>query len=291
MDDTTPSPWPAPTAEAAAITSVVVTSPPKKSRTGLIAGVGVLAVAAVATGTFLLVDGDATPTYALDRAAAGAAAAHGAESHIITTVMGQTIEMDGETNRDTGTTHFNMDLGSALGFDAQIEAIVDAPAGVMYLSSDFLAQFGGSVDTKWVKLDKRTLTAAGQDASIFDQIGAGNTLDPVTLMEKAKSVKDLGFDSVEGEKVKHFEVTIDLAELAKIDASLQQQLDQLEADLPDTVVYDMFVTEANELRRILFELEIGPASLKVDTVQHPLTVAPIIEIPSGSEVTDIGSVL
>ncbi|MFM2079062.1 MAG: hypothetical protein RJA49_2952, partial [Actinomycetota bacterium] len=250
-----------------------------------------VAVAALGAGAFFVFKGDSSNAFALDEAAANAAAAHGAKSHITTSAMGQKIEMDGEVNNDTGVVHLSMNLGGTVGVDASIEAIVDSKQAVMYVGSDFLTQLGASVDTKWVKMDKKALEGAGQDTSFFDQIDLGSTVNPSAVFDKAKSVKDLGFDEVDGEKVKHYEVTVAAADIAKMDKMLQQQLDQIGGDLPDDIVYDMYVTEDNEIRRIAYELDLGVTKVKVDTVQHLLDVPPTIAMPDPKDVTDIADLI
>ncbi|MFM2076531.1 MAG: hypothetical protein RJA49_421, partial [Actinomycetota bacterium] len=61
-------------------TSVVVDEPPKKSRKGLVVALALVAVAALGAGAFFVFKGDSSNAFALDEAAANAAAAHGAKS-------------------------------------------------------------------------------------------------------------------------------------------------------------------------------------------------------------------
>ena len=182
-----------------------------------------------------------------------------------------------EPGPGVGPPAFGSGFGDAQNLGGLINSAQAAVQQFEGSSSDFLTQLGASVDTKWVKMDKKALESAGQDTSFFDQIDLGSTVNPAAVFDKAKSVKDLGFDEVDGEKVKHYEVTVAAADIATMDKLLQQQLDQIGGDLPDDIVYDMYVTEDNEIRRIAYELDLGVTDFELGAVGDCIITRPLMK--------------
>lgn len=309
MDDTSPQ-WAAPSGDpetpidtppdvategavpieaATPITSVVIDTPPKKSRKGLVAAVAVVVVAALGVGGFLLATGgDDDPSYSLEAAAARAAEAAGTESEITTEAMGQEVTLQATMANEAKVMQMSMELGgSLLGDDLTLEAIIDGPNETMYIGSEFFANITGEeIDADWIKMDRAAMEAADQDTSFFDQLDGSTQFDPAATFEKAKSVTEIGMEDFEGEQVKHYEVVVAIEDLQGVDGILQTQLDSLDGDLPDEVVYDMYVTEDNEIRRVTSAIDFGVTKVKVEVVQHLLDTAPTIDIPSDDEVID-----
>ncbi|MEN9645920.1 MAG: hypothetical protein RL238_2589 [Actinomycetota bacterium] len=311
MDDTSPQ-WAAPsgdastssetTPEAAApetaapeagatepITSVVIDTPPKKSRKGLVAAVAVVVVIALGVGGFLLAKGGSDDdSYSLEAAAARAADAAGTDSTINTEAMGQEVSMHVTMANASKLMQMEMDLGgSLLGDDLTLQAILDGPNETMYIGSAFFAGISGEeIDADWIKMDRAAMESAGQDTSFFDQLDGSAQFDPAGTFEKAKSITEIGMEEFEGEQVKHYEVVVAIADLEGTDGILQSQIDSLDGDVPDEVVYDMYVTEDNEIRRVTSAIDFGVAKVKVEIVQHLLDTEPAIEIPSGDDVID-----
>lgn len=312
MDDTSPQ-WaapsgdPSPSSEAAApfaaptpadaappvaaepITSVVIDTPPKKSRKGLVATVAVVVVAALGVGGFLLATGGSDDeSYSLEAAAARAGDAAGTESVITTEAMGQEVVINAEMGNTSKLMHMEMNLGGSPLGDMSLEAIVDGPNETIYIGAEFFAQMmPDEVDAEWFKMDRSAMDAAGEDTSFFDQLDGSAQFNPAATFEKAKSVTEIGMEEFEGEQVKHYEVVIATADLAEVDGILQGQIESMDGDLPDEIVYDMYVTEDNEIRRVTSALDFGVAKVKVEVVQHLLDTEPVIEVPSGDAVVDI----
>ncbi|MGB8862222.1 MAG: hypothetical protein WCC60_23405 [Ilumatobacteraceae bacterium] len=270
--------------------SVVIHEEPKKRRTGLLVGVGVLLAAAVGGGGYLLLkDDEAAPTYSLTAAAANAAEAKQVAFTLTMSVMGEEIVAEAETDATKGVTHMTMDIGGAdLGIDGSLEMIVDTNEKVFYMKSDFFEGLGLEVDTDWIKMDEQFLKEqAGTDADIFGSADVGNPLDAAKVIAKAKSVVDLGFDEVDGVKVQHYEVVVDTQALLDVSPQLQQQFDQLDGDLPDDVTYDVYVDEQNLIRRTSVLMKAGATKVEEDIVIRSTTEPVVVEVPAAGDVTDI----
>jgi hypothetical protein len=269
--------------------SVVLETPPTRKRTGMFVGVGLLVVAALAVGGwFLLKGGDEAPTFSLTEAAANAADAEQTAFTMSMSTMGTDIKMDGELDTTAGLMHMTMDVGGELfGIDEPIEVIADLDASVIYMGAGFFEALGASVDTDWIKIDKAAVEASGQDASVFDQLGINNPLAAATIFDTAEKVNDLGLEEIEGEQVRHYEVTVKVSELLQLDDTLQQQADQLGTDLPDTVTYDVYITEDDQIRRMRYELDLEVSKVKVEVTYHALTEPLTIERPADDNVTDV----
>lgn len=273
-------------------TSVVIDEPPKKSRAWLFVVAAVLVVAAVGVGLFALLGGDDAAAYSLEDAVTRATEAPGVESTMTISALGTDIEVAGTVDNESQLMHMTMELGGgALGVDASIEAVVDQGEGVIYMTSDFFEELGAPVDTPWIRMDRDALESAGQDTGFFDQLDVGNAIDPAALLENAKSVEKGDLEEFEGESVQHYVVTLDAADALADDSFLQSQIGDLGGEMPDEIVYDMWVTEDNELRRVQFALDLGLAKVKTDVVQHLLDEAPAIELPPDDEVTDFTDLL
>jgi hypothetical protein len=288
-----PTPMPMPMGDApetsTPITSVVIEEAPKKSRKGLIAAVAIVVIAALGVGGFLLAKGGSDDeSFSLEAAVARAAEAAGTESKITTEAMGQEVSITAEMGNTSKVMHMEMNLGESPLGDLSLEAIIDGPNETIYIGAEFFQQMmPDEIDAEWLKMDRAAMDAAGEDTSFFDQIDGSAQFDASAMVENAKSVTDLGMEEFEGEQVKHYEVIIATEDLAAVDGILQGQIESMDADLPDEIVYDMYVTKDNEVRRVTSAMDLGVTKVKVDIVQHLLDTEPVIEIPSGDAVVDI----
>ena len=285
----TTSPFPPPTLPAPTI-SVVLEDEPKKRRTGLIVGAGVLAVAAIATAGFVLLKKDtAEATFSLTEAAAAAADTKAVAFTMTMGFMGEEVFAEAETDSDSGLTHMVMDIGIV---DGSIEMIADTKEKVIYFKSSFLEDSGLSIDTDWVKMDEAFLQGqAGEGESIFDSANLGNPLDAGAVFKTAKSVTEIGFDEVDGVKVKHFEVVVDTLEAMKVSPQLEQQFSQLDADIPEELTYDVYVDEQNQIRRTTLEMSVAGENISVDIFIKPLTEPIVIDVPAPADVTDFADLI
>jgi hypothetical protein len=270
--------------------SVVIHEEPKKRRTGLFVAVGAVAVAAIVAAGFLLLNKNtAEATYSLKEANAAAAEMKAVAFTMTMSVMGQDVTADAETDATGGLSHIVMDLGVV---DSSIELIADINAKVIYIKSSFLKDSGLPVDTEWVKMDEKFLQEqAGTDESLFDSANLGNPLDAGAVFDNAKSVTEIGFDEVDGVKVKHFVVVVDTLEAMKVSPQLQQQMDQLDAEIPDELTYDVYVDEQNQIRRTTIEMSLAGQKVSVDIVIKPQAEPIVIEIPKPADVTDFADLI
>jgi len=271
--------------------SVVLHEEPKKRRTGLFVGVGVLALAAIASAGFVLLKKDtAEAKYSLAKASAAAAETNAAAFTMTMELLGEEVTADAETDSASGLSHITMDLGTVGG---SIEMILDTKEQAIYFNSAFLAESGIPVDTDWVKMDSEFLQgpAGGTNQDLFDAADLGNPLDAGAVFKTAKSVTEIGFDEVDGVKVKHFEVVVDTADAMKVSPQLQKQFDELGGDVPQELTYDVYVDEQNQIRRTTTDTSVAGQKISVDIVIKPQAEPIVIEVPEPADVTDFADLI
>ncbi len=286
----TTSPFPPPTLTEPTV-SVVLHDEPKKRRTGLFVGVGVLAVAAIATAGFLALTRDtAEATFSLSTASAAAAETKAVAFTMTMGLMGEEVTAEAETDSASGLSHITMDVGVV---DGSVEMILDSHEKAIYLKSSFLADSGLPIDTEWLKMDGEFLQQqVGVDESnIFDSANVGNPLDAGAMFENAKSVTEIGFDEVDNVKVKHFEVVVDTAEAVQVSPQLQQQFDKLGTEIPKELTYDVYVDEQNQIRRTTIDMSLAGQRVSLDVVIKPMTEPIVIEVPDPADVTDFADLM
>ena len=273
------------------IETVATEEPARRTPWGAIVAAALLVLVAVGVGVWVVRRDDGSGSgspFSLEQAATNAANAPGSKV-LVTSHVATGRVSDGEIDNKTGVVHAVMYHPGEPGAIGSMEVIVDTKAGVMYLSilgTEMKTKAGAPIE-KWLQLDQKTEAAAAAatgGASTFDLLDLGSTARPAALVGKATSVKDLGFDEVEGETVKHYAVTVPAAEAAKLDKNLQQHFDDV-GDMPADMVYDMYVTEQNEIRRVAFEALLQFGTIKAEAVLHLLTESPGIEMPAAKDVT------
>ena len=72
---------------------------------------------------------------------------------------------------------------------------------------------------------------------------------------------------------------------------MKNQLGPTDGELPDEVVYDMYVTKDNQLRRISIDLDVGTTVVKLDVVVTPIEGPLVIELPTDADVTDVSELM
>jgi len=271
--------------------SVVLPDEPAPRRMGLLVGVALFVVVALGLGAFLLLrNDDKAAAYSLQQAATAASTQQAMAFTLTMETMGQEIVIDAEADNTSGLTRMTMQM-DGLGFgNAGIKMIVDAPNEVIYISSDLFSAIGLDVASEWIKMDKAFLADSGDD-SMFDAANSGNVLQAGEIVEQASTKEDLGLEEIDGEQLRHYRVTLDLAKALELSPQLEDSFAELDADLPTEVPYDMWVTEDNELRRVLIELDLGATVVKIDQVIRMLDGPLVIEIPADADVTPAGDLL
>lgn len=288
------------TGEVAGAALIDVQPPPKHRKAMWLALLGVLAlVAAAIVVFFVLHDGDDATgeTYSLTAASQGAQKATSVafEMTVSTGVLGD-ITATGIIDNEAQLMSMSMDLGAMFGADAPIEIIVDLQGGAAYLNAEFLRALDAPIDD-----DVEYIRLTGEEFE--DMLGgitetAGNNpLGTAVLFENASSIEDLGFDEVNGEKVKHFAVTLDAQQILD-DPQLRKQFEQqvgetgvdLDGLLGDELTYDVYVNEDNQLRRFTLVMPAGGIEVSVDMVITAINDTPAIEIPTGDGVVDASEI-
>lgn len=260
---------------------------PKKPRKGLLIGGAVAVAALVGGGVFALTRGDDSSTggggggaaYSLTAAAAAAQEATNVGYEMKVSAGGFDIEINGRMDTANQLMAMNMEMPMM----GSIESIVDLKNQVMYINAAAVG-LGSQAPTPWISADMTRMPNGGVDA-----LGAGssNPLDISKAFEQADSVEEIGLETIDGEQLKHYRVTVSTSAAVAADPSLQQQLDQLGGEFPEQIVYDVWVTEDNLLRLMKFEIEAAGQTVAMEMRLTALgTIDPIV-IPPADEVTDM----
>jgi hypothetical protein len=285
-------PTPAPAAPAPfehSPVSVVLPEERPKRRTGLLVGVSALVLAAVGAGAFLLLrDGDdADDDYSLQAATANAAEMEEVAYQMTIDAMGEQIDITAEVDVAENLARMTMDMGSLV---EGIEVIVDIDGEVAYLSSEMFESLGLEVETEWIAMDKEFMEQTGDD-TIFTSATANDALQASELLDNAKSVTDLGLETVDGEELRHYEVVVSAADATAANPQIQQQFDDMGVDMPEDLTYDMWVTKDNILRRIKVDLDMGQAIVSTEITIRALDAPLDIELPDPDDVTQASDLL
>lgn len=266
--------------------SVVIPDPPRKRRTGRLIAIAVVAAVAIGGVVFAVTREDDAETFSLT-------AADGATSDVKSMTFSTTTEGFGneisaavETDIERELLHITMDLGSDIvGIGGKIEMIVDLEKAVTYTNNSFFERLGLPLDTEWLSMDAEWFAANGQD-SVFNAQAVANPLDAALVLEKAIKTQEVGFDEVNGLKVKHYRVTFRGEDVFEANGQLEAQVESLDGEIPEEVVYDFYIDEQNLIRRVSYEVDIGPGEVSTDIVVLSINEPVNIEIPDEDDVTD-----
>lgn len=251
------------------------TPPPRRRRAGLI-GVAALAIAGVTGAAVVLHDGESAEAgYSLSTAAAAAAEAHTVAMHM-TIEMSQlgTIEGDVALDTDSGLMQAEMNLDGE-----QAHMVLDMHTGTAYVKAPDM----GLADDLWVSYDMGPATRLPAGPTPMGDQPWTNPLDISQLIDGDTPIEDLGITEVDGVSLKHYRATLDTSAMS----------DAFEAggsayDVPDELVYDLYVDADGVLREMDFEM-----SLLGQTARYRITIdsigAPIdIQIPDPDHVVPMG---
>ena len=205
--------------------------------------------------------------------------------------MDQTIEQHAAYDLDAGLMSLTMTLPGFFDDSMEVSAIVDLENEVIYLDASLFEEMGLEVDTTWLRIDREALEEAGQDASGFDQFKTGDPTGLAGALVDVGEVTEIGKETIDGEELMHYQVVADTADLLDADPEaleqLEVQVEQFGGELPDEVVYDVWVTEDNRVRRMVIDLEMGVMQASVEYVFEDLDGPVEIELPADDDVTDI----
>ena len=261
---------------------------PKRRSKGLLVGVGaaILVVAAVVVGIFVATSGSDDPTYSVVAAAESAADAHAV-------AFEQTITMNGQSATSTGRMDTTARLMAAtmnlpgLG-DQPIGLVFDLENGVIYMEAAPFVDPGAPVDSKWVSIDLSTVPAMKE---LFGTVSESNPLDVAKQFAIAKTIEEVGMEKVGEEPAKHYLVTVVTADVMKKFPEMAAVIDKAGVKMEDEVVYDVWVNEANQMRRMKYTTTINGQEQAQDITYTAIGAIDPIEVPSEDETTDISKML
>jgi hypothetical protein len=213
----------------------------------------------------------------------------------VTTGSYGSVSVAGAVDNETKVASISTNLASLVGLGedtpfgdtGDIEVLLDGDAGVMYLSADALGGLLPS-DAPWLSVD---LTALAENEGVpLEDMKDEWFVDPTEsarLLLDADNVVEIGPETIDGVDTVHYQVTVDVADALAASPQAGSALGDAMIDVPDTVVYDVWVTADNQLRRAGFELTVADQTVAVvldmTTSDEPL----VAELPSESDVFDI----
>jgi hypothetical protein len=258
-----------------------------------------LAVVALGIGAFVALaggrsDNDVAEPYSLIAAAEGTVAARSIQFDVTMSVSDLAdITVSGAVDNDSDLVSVTTDLSSLLPVgdasmplgDGAMTVLLDGANGVMYLDA---AALGGFLPdgAAWVSIDLATL--AERSGQSLDDLQGEFGFDPSDIAASLLATEgavEIGAETIDGVETRRYEVTVDIA--AAIAALPQADLDDAlgglevpDVDVPDTLVYDVWVTADNGLRRVAFDTEIAGQTiamqLDMTTSDEPLG----LEVPT-----------
>ncbi len=289
-----------PTASMPTIEPVPATTSPNGGRRRPFAlAAAVVGVVALGVGAFVTLtggandDGVAEP-YSLIAAAESTVNARTVEFDLsVSAGDAAEVTVSGAVDNESDLLSVTTDFGSLLALgdmpvpigDSEMTVLFDGSTDVVYLDAGALAGFLPD-GTGWVSVDLAVL--ADENGQSLDELQGELGFDPSDIAESlldTDSAVAVGTETIDGVEVQRYEVTVDIA--AAIAAVPQADLDEAlgdldvpEIDVPDTIVYDVWVTADNDLRRVAFDTEIAGQTigmqLDMTTSDQPLD----IEIPT-----------
>jgi len=244
--------------------------------------------------------GDVAEPYSLVAAAQSAISARTVEFDLTVSAADLAeITVSGAVDNESQLVSVNTDLSSLLALDdmplplgdGAMTVLFDGDAGVVYLDAGALGGFlsGGAA---WVSIDLGAL--AEMSGQSLDDLQGDLAFDPTDIARSlldTENAIEVGVDTIDGVETRRFEVTVDIA--AALAAVPQADIDPTLSDieLPDTVVYDVWVTADNQLRRVAFSTEIVGQSIAMQLDMTTSDQPSGVELPAESEVFDLTGLL
>lgn len=264
--------------------------PAKRKKWAVIAGIA--AVAAVGVGVAVVAGGDDDSSKSSVAGFSFSAASDSAQeatnvAYEMNVTAGTTgsIEMTGRLDNANKLMAMNMAIPGV--GTTKIDIVLDLANKQMYMSSSAFTEQGLAVDTPWIGID--VSEQPGIEESLAQS--TNNPLDVTKAFDQAKSVEEVGIEDFRGEQVKHYIVTVSTADALAANPSMQEQIDQLGGQFPDEIVYDVYVTEDSQLRRMTYEMEVGGQTVSADIILTAVgTIEPIV-VPSPDDVTDLSEMM
>jgi hypothetical protein len=267
-------------------TWVAVSSGPTRRprRRGRWVAAGLVVGAIVATGAVVLTRDTPAEAYSLTQAATQANDAR-TLSYELEMGMGEAGSATAEASLDLDDQLMSMTMSMDM-IDQPIEAMFDIGENTMYMSTDAFEGLEFVIgDASWVSIDFEDLT--GLDLGSLQQM-TDNPLDVTEAFLAADSVEEVGFDEVNGQQVKHYRVTVDTDDVLAAMPSFEESLGDIPGfELPETYVYDVYVTEANEMVRMAYDYEVLGQTMSIDLTVTGVNQPVDIVLPDPADVVDM----
>ena len=253
---------------------------------GLLAG-GVVAIAAVAVGVWL-VGKDDGPAYSLPVAATNATEITSI-SYEMEMIMGAAGQAQAVADYDIAERVMSTEIEMP-GVDEPVTTLYDFDENSMYMESAPFAGLGLTVDAPWLAVDLQSMT--GMDMGAAAAANDQNPLSIAPLLASSTAVEDLGRVEIDGVDVAHYVVTVDQEAAIEAQPQVFGGVDPAALEsLPDTVDYEVWVTQDNQLRRMAFEFEMAgevvSMTLDVVSLNEPLD----IEMPADGDTVDFADIM
>ena len=266
--------------------SVVIADTPRQWHVGRFVAIAVIAGVAIGGVGFAVKRSDDKPTYSLKEATDATAEVKSLTFTTTTEGFGSKVGAKAESDVVNGLAHVTMDLGSdVVGIGGEMEMILDIDNKVTYINKSFFESLGIPVPSEWLSMDEAWFAEIGQD-SVFNGADVANPLDAAVALEKAIKSEEIGFDEVNGVKVKHYRVTFRGEDVLLMNQELQTQLDEVNGEIPDEIVYDFYIDEQNQVRRVVYQIDIGSGEITTDIVVNSINEPVNIQVPDEADVTD-----
>jgi hypothetical protein len=280
------------------------TSPNGRRRPFALAA-AVVAVLALGVGAFVALTGsndsaDVAEPYSLIAAAESTIEARTVEFELSVSAGDlAAVTVSGAVDNQQEIVSVTTDLSSLLALgdmplplgDSEMTALLDAADGVVYLDAGMLGGFL-SQGASWVSIDLGVL--AEQSGESLDDLQSEFALDPSdiarTLLD-TDGATEVGTETIDGVETKRYEVSVDVA--AALAAVPQSEIDPNLADveLPDTLVYDVWITADNQLRRVAFDTDVMGQSIAMQLDMTTSSDSLGLEIPADADVFDLTGLL
>ncbi|MGB0099419.1 MAG: DUF6612 family protein [Nocardioides sp.] len=198
-------------------------------------------------------------------------------AHLTMTMTGGPVgmSMEGDVDYTTSPPNMAMTMSNAMFGDGDAEVVmVD---GVMYMQMAQMSQLG---EGKWIKMD-----LGGDDSPLGDDLL--EQMDPSASLEMMQdSVTDVTFvgeEDVDGESLRHYEMTM----RSEAVRDLQEDLGAEGQQLPEVITYDLWIDDEGRMRQTETAMgDLGSVSMTVSGWGDPVDItappaADVIEMPNG----------
>lgn len=261
---------------------VAVEAETPKRRRGVLVGVVAAVVVAVAAVGGVLALRSGGDTYSLKAASSSATGADKVAFSMRMEIAGQAIDMSARIDTAAKLMAMSADI-PGLTDGGTVSMVMDLGAKRLFMDASAIPG-AEALQKKWVSLDLSKVP--GADQSLGAVTGA-SPLDAASLFAGGKNATDLGFEDLDGERVKHYRVAVPVDELKKAQPGLFSQLGDAAIELPTTIDYDVWVTKGNQMRKLGFSMPVAGQSIDVSMVVTAVgTIDPIV-LPANSDVADM----